>query len=138
MVRVDPLSPEERSERMSRVHGKNTKPELLVRRIVWSLGYRYRLQGKLPGRPDLVFASRKKVIFIHGCFWHQHRNCGQYRMPHSRLDFWLPKLKGNVKRDKRNQQALIKVGWSYLIVWECELKNQQVLIKRIEDFLHES
>lgn len=138
MVRIDPLSPEQRSERMSRVRSKNTKPELLVRRIVWSLGYRYRLQGKLPGRPDLVFAGRKKAIFIHGCFWHQHKNCRQYRMPHSRLDFWLPKLKGNVKRDEQNQQALHKIGWSYLIVWECELKDQQTLVKRIIDFLHES
>jgi DNA mismatch endonuclease (patch repair protein) len=133
--RLDPLSPAERSERMSRVRGKNTKPELLVRRLVWSLGYRYRLQGKLPGKPDLVFASKKKAIFIHGCFWHQHKNCRQYRMPRTRLDFWIPKLKGNRQRDKRNQQALRKVGWSYLIVWECELKNHHVLTQRILNFL---
>ncbi|HBI46414.1 MAG TPA: very short patch repair endonuclease, partial [Planctomycetales bacterium] len=97
---MDSLSPEERSERMSRVRNKDTKPELVVRRLVHSLGYRYRLHsGRLPGRPDIVFAGRKKVVFVHGCFWHRHRGCALCRMPKSRLDFWAPKLEGNRRRD---------------------------------------
>jgi DNA mismatch endonuclease (patch repair protein) len=132
----DPLSPEQRSERMKRVRGKNTKPELYIRRLVWSLGYRYRLHSKkLPGRPDLVFRGRKKVIFIHGCFWHQHENCRQYRMPRSRLDFWLPKLEGNKKRDVLNQQLLREMGWEYLIIWECQLKDEEEIATRIITFL---
>jgi DNA mismatch endonuclease (patch repair protein) len=132
----DPLSSEQRSERMSRVRGKDTKPELKIRRLVWSLGYRYRLHSKkLPGRPDLVFPSRKKVIFIHGCFWHQHENCRQYRMPRSKLDFWLPKLEGNKKRDAVNLQKLCETGWHSLIVWECQIKDEKEIAKRIIDFL---
>lgn len=133
----DPLSPEQRSERMSRVHGKDTKPELLIRRLVWSLGYRYRLHSKkLPGRPDLVFPGQKKVIFIHGCFWHQHGpNCRQYRMPRSKLDFWLPKLEGNKKRDALNQALLREMGWDVLIIWECQLKDKQQVVSRILNFL---
>lgn len=122
---------------MSRVHNKDTKPELLVRRIVWSLGFRYRLQGKLPGRPDLVFARKRKAIFVHGCFWHQHKRCRQYRMPGSRLEFWLPKLKGNIERDSANQRALRKRGWDYLIIWECQLKDKEGVTDRILDFLNE-
>lgn len=132
----DSLSPEERSERMSRVRHKNTKPELVVRRLVWSLGYRYRLHSrKLPGNPDLVFAGRKKVIFVHGCFWHQHENCRQYRMPRSKLDFWLPKLESNKLRDKRNQQLLREQGWDYLVVWECQLKDKTQVENNIISFL---
>lgn len=135
----DPLSPEQRSERMSRVRGKDTKPELKIRKLVWSLGYRYRLHSKkLPGRPDLVFPSRKKVIFIHGCFWHQHGdNCRQYRMPRSRLDFWLPKLESNKKRDVLNQQLLSEQGWDYLIIWECWLKDTEEVATRITNFLED-
>lgn len=132
----DPLSPAQRSERMSRVRSKNTKPELQIRRLVWSLGYRYRLHSKkLPGRPDIVFPGRKKVIFIHGCYWHQHDNCRQYRMPRSKLDFWLPKLEGNKKRDVFNQQMLREMGWDYLVIWECQLKDKEKVASRIVDFL---
>jgi DNA mismatch endonuclease, patch repair protein len=133
----DSLTPEQRSERMGRIKNKNTKPELQVRQLVWSLGFRYRLHNrKLPGSPDLVFAKRKKAIFVHGCFWHQHGGeCRQYRMPRSKLDFWLPKLEGNKQRDARNQQILIEMGWSYLIIWECELKGKGELANRILTFL---
>ena len=135
----DPLTPEQRSERMSRVRNKDTKPELIIRKLVWSLGYRYRLHyKKLPGRPDLVFPSRKKAIFIHGCFWHQHaEGCRQYRMPRSKLDFWLPKLEGNKKRDALNQESLREMGWDYLVIWECQLKDRdkQLLESRVVDFL---
>ncbi len=137
-LRRDPLSSEQRSERMSRVRGKNTKPELWVRRIVWSLGFRYRLHSaRLPGRPDIVFTRLKKVIFIHGCFWHQHQGCRHYRMPQSRLGFWLPKLEGNAERDRLNQKALRKLGWSYLVIWECQLRDTLSVAKRINGFLNE-
>ena len=133
-MRRDPLSPAERSERMSRVRGKNTKPEVKVRRLIWSLGFRYRLHGKLPGRPDIVFPGRKKGIFIHGCFWHQHKSCRQYRMPRTRLDFWLPKLHGNARRDRLNRDAIRKMGWHSLTIWECQLKDER-LANRIISFL---
>ncbi len=134
--RFDSLSPEERSERMSRVRGKDTKPELVVRKLVWAMGYRYRLHSrKLPGRPDLVFSGRKKLIFVHGCFWHQHENCRQYRMPRTRLDFWLPKLESNKRRDARVREELDALGWNILILWECELKNMEELATRISHFM---
>ncbi len=135
---MDTLTPEQRSERMGRIHALDTTPELIVRRLVWSLGYRYRLHvGRLPGRPDLVFASRRKVIFVHGCFWHRHRNprCHLARLPKSRLDFWLPKLAMNSQRDRRNLQALRRGGWRALIIWECELRNPDRLNRRIQRFL---
>ena len=136
-VSYDPLSPEQRSERMSRVRNKDTKPELKIRRLVWSLGYRYRLHSKkLPGHPDLVFPARKKVIFIHGCFWHQHgENCRQYRMPKTRLEFWLPKLEGNKRRDAENQRLLREMGWDHMIVWECQIKAIGEVAQRIANFL---
>lgn len=134
----DTLTPEQRSERMSRVRGKDTGPELTVRRIVHALGYRYRLHGsKLPGRPDLVFASRKAVIFVHGCFFHRHPDptCKLARLPKSRLEFWRPKLEGNRARDERNVRELVGTGWRVLTVWECELRDKMPLIRRITDFL---
>lgn len=134
-MRRDPLSPEERSERMSRIRGKDTRPEIIVRRLIHALGYRYRLQAKdLPGRPDLIFRPRNSVIFVHGCLWHQH-GCNQYRMPHSRLDFWLPKLTRNVERDKEVSRKLADDGWKSLTIWECELKDLKAVEKRIIRFL---
>lgn len=123
---------------MSRVRGKDTKPEMLVRRLVHSLGYRYRLHRKdLPGKPDLVFGPRRKVIFIHGCFWHQHPdpNCKLARMPKSRQDFWRPKLRKNRERDEANRAALEADGWQVLEIWECELKDLEALEKRLVEFL---
>jgi len=117
---VDTLSPEKRSELMSLVRNKNTKPEMVVRRIVYGLRYRYRLHGhNLPGRLDLVFKSRKKVIFVHGCFWHGHRGCKRATPPKSHLDFWLPKLENNKERDGKNQRLLKESGWRYIIIWGC-------------------
>lgn len=134
---MDPLSPKERSERMARVRNRDTKPELAVRRLVHSLGYRYRLHRRdLPGRPDLVFAGRRKVIFVHGCFWHRHGTCHSgTRVPKSRLDFWLPKLESNRERDRVNQEALAKLGWDVLPIWECEIKDTATLAERITRFL---
>lgn len=133
---VDTVSKEKRSDIMSRVRGKNTAPEMLVRRLVFALGYRYRLHdARLPGKPDLVFAGRKKVIFVHGCFWHRHDGCALARMPKSRTDFWARKLAGNQERDSKNQAALRKLGWRVLIIWECRLSDQAVLRRRIARFL---
>lgn len=133
---MDTLSREQRSERMSRVKGKDTKPEMKVRRLIHRLGFRYRLHvADLPGKPDLVFAGKKSVIFVHGCFWHRHRGCPLCRMPKSKLDFWKSKLEGNRKRDSRNQQKLRKEGWRVLIVWECQLTNEETLTSTIVKFL---
>jgi DNA mismatch endonuclease (patch repair protein) len=102
---------------MSRIRQTDTKPEMIVRGLVHRLGYRYRLHSRaLPGTPDLVFRSRKKVIFVHGCFWHQHENCRQYRMPRSKIEFWQTKLQANKRRDLESQEKLIKLGWKILII----------------------
>ncbi|MFO7904035.1 MAG: very short patch repair endonuclease [Planctomycetota bacterium] len=133
---MDSLTSTQRSERMSRVKAKDTKPELRVRRLVHGLGYRYRLhKRKLPGCPDLVFASRRKVIFVHGCFWHRHPGCRNTRLPKSKLDFWKPKLEANRERDLRNQRLLRQLGWTYLVVWECETGDVDRLAKKIVKFL---
>lgn len=133
---VDTLSPLERSQRMAKVKSKGTKPEMLVRRLVHSMGYRYRLHGPgLPGRPDLVFKGRRKVIFVHGCFWHRHEGCRLARLPKSRLDFWLPKLEGNKQRDAQKLEQLCQQGWKSLVIWECELKDLSSLEKRLRAFL---
>lgn len=135
---MDTLSKPERSERMSRIRSKDTKPEMQVRRLVHRMRYRYRLHRKdLPGKPDLVFAGRKKVIFVHGCFWHQHESasCKLARLPKSRLNFWLPKLEANAVRDKQNQEELLKLGWQVLVIWECTLKEPDTLKNTIENFL---
>lgn len=136
MVRLDTLSPKERSERMSRVRGRDTKPEMKVRRLIHGMGYRYRLHAKdLPGTPDIVFRKHQKAIFVHGCFWHRHKDCKLARLPKSRTDFWIPKLEGNRRRDEINQKMLGYKGWQFIIVWECELKDAQSLIRKIRAFL---
>lgn len=133
---VDTLSEQERSERMSRIKGKNSKPEMKLRRLVHGLGYRYRLHGQLPGKPDLVFPGRRKVIFMHGCFWHRHDNCPLARLPKSRLDFWKPKLEANTLRDQRNCQRLEKLGWDVLVIWECQMKNLEDVARIVTAFLN--
>lgn len=135
---ADTLTPSERSERMSRVRGKDTKPEMIVRGLTHGMGYRYRLHRRtLPGAPDLVFPSRRKVIFIHGCFWHRHSDpaCKLARLPRSRLDFWLPKLEGNHRRDIENQEQVRALGWQFLVVWECETRHREQLANTIRGFL---
>lgn len=123
------------SERMRRVASKDTKPELFVRRLVFSMGYRYRLHTrKLPGAPDLVFPSRRKVIFIHGCFWHRHRGCRRATFPATNVDAWRTKFDATIKRDKRNRRRLTSSGWQYQVIWECSLKETD-LADRIRDFL---
>ena len=123
---------------MSRVRGCDTKPEMLVRRLAHGMGYRYRLHRRdLPGSPDLVFPSRQKVIFVHGCFWHRHLDpdCKLARLPKSKLDFWGPKLETNRERDERNLALLAELGWDVLIIWECQTKNREELKARIGEFL---
>jgi DNA mismatch endonuclease (patch repair protein) len=135
---ADTLSPDDRSKRMSAIAGRDTKPELVVRRLLWRLGYRYRLQARdLPGRPDIVFRGRKKAILVHGCFWHRHPDpsCKLARLPKSRLDFWEPKLEGNRKRDEANLRSLRALGWHVLLVWECELRDREQLGNRLRAFV---
>lgn len=135
---VDTLTMLERSRVMSRIRSKDTKPEMVVRRLTHGMGYRYRLHDKkFPGCPDLVFRRRGKVIFVHGCFWHRHRNCALARLPKSNRDFWTPKLNANRKRDEKNLRALTKAGWSVLVVWECETSNADALARRIRGFLED-
>ena len=137
MTRYDPLTPAERRERMSRIRNVDTKPEMIVRRLVHGMGYRYRLHARdLPGVPDLVFRPRKKVIFVHGCFWHQH-GCCQYRQPRTKREFWIPKLAKNKARDAKVQRELRKLGWRIMVIWECQVKREAILRTRIKRFLEE-
>lgn len=132
---MDNLTPAERSRQMSLVRSKNTKPEMLVRHLLYELGYRYRLhRSDLPGRPDLVFPSRKKIIFVHGCFWHAH-NCRLGRMPKSRLGYWKNKIKRNRERDAVTVRRLRGMHWKCLVLWECQLRDVNALSHRVDRFL---
>jgi DNA mismatch endonuclease (patch repair protein) len=124
---TDTLSPTERSTRMALVRGKNTKPELRVRRALHAAGLRYRLHDKrLPGRPDIVFLSRRLAVEVRGCMWHQHPDpdCKLARMPKSRLDFWEAKLRSNAERDRRQEAGLAAMGWRLIVIWECEVPDE--------------
>lgn len=125
----------DRSENMRRIRSKGMLPELAVRSLVHRMGYRFRLHRKdLPGKPDLVFVSRRKVIFVHGCFWHAH-DCKMAHKPKSNADYWAPKLARNRTRDARNIETLTAVGWKSLIIWECETEVDKRLAQRIKTFL---
>ena len=135
---ADMLTPRQRGELMARIRSKDTRPEMRVRRLVHSMGYRYRLHAReLPGCPDLVFRPRRKAIFVHGCFWHRHEGCSRNRIPKSpeTRDYWLAKLNGNVERDRRNEAALREDGWRILVIWECETKDLTQIAGRIRNFL---
>lgn len=133
---MDKLTQQRRSENMRRIKSKGMKPEMLVRRLVHRLGYRYRLHRKdLPGKPDLVFAPRRKAIFVHGCFWHVHEDCIDGRAPKSNQGYWGPKLARNIERDKANIAALENTGWLVLVIWECETKDLELLNNRVSKFL---
>ena len=113
-----------RSEMMSRIKGRDTVPEIVVRRIAHGLGFRFRLYRKdLPGRPDLVFPRHRAVVFVHGCFWHRHDGCRYAYKPKSRVPFWTEKFRRNVARDQRNEAALRALGWRVFVIWECETRN---------------
>jgi DNA mismatch endonuclease (patch repair protein) len=118
---MDRLTIEKRSWNMSRIRGKNTKPEMVVRRFLYSKGVRYRLHATLPGKPDLVIA-KKVAVFVNGCFWHCHTGCAAFRIPKTRSEFWAAKLEGNVARDNANYKKLTDAGLRIIVVWECELK----------------
>ncbi|WP_122878678.1 very short patch repair endonuclease [Burkholderia pseudomallei] len=124
MGAVDPA----RSAQMALVRSRDTKPEMRVRKAMHAAGLRYRLHDRrLPGAPDLVFRSRRIVVFVHGCFWHCHPDCPANRLPKSRLDFWGPKLAGNVARDARKTAELEALGWTVLVIWECETRKAEIL-----------
>lgn len=132
---ADTLSPEGRSALMARIGPKNTKPELVVRRLLHAAGWRYRLHGKgLPGTPDLVFSGRKAVLFVHGCFWHGH-SCRLARLPKTRTEFWAAKLAANRERDARKVGELQDAGWRVMTVWQCSLKEPENLLVAMEEFL---
>ena len=134
---MDTRTPEQRRRIMQAVGTKNTAPELTVRRLLYGMGYRYRLHRKdLPGRPDIAFIGRKKAIFVHGCFWHAH-DCPKGRAPKSRLDYWQPKRQANINRDRMNTEHLGARGWTVLIVWQCELSDLDALAARLQDFVED-
>jgi DNA mismatch endonuclease (patch repair protein) len=125
----------DRSENMRAIRGKDTKPELVVRSLVHRLGYRFRLhRSDLPGKPDMVFPARRKVIFVHGCFWHSHR-CKAGLTPNTNKEFWAKKLRSNELRDQRTLDSLKKLNWKTLVIWQCQLKDAGKLHRRIERFL---
>ena len=117
---------------MSLIRSSNTKPELAVRKILHSLGYRFRLYKKdLPGKPDIILKRYKTVVFVHGCFWHQHKRCTRSNIPKSNISYWKPKLERNTKRDKKHKADLKRVGWKTIVVWECEIKAIEKLEKKL-------
>ena len=133
---MDTLTRQERSERMSRIRSKGMKPEIRVRKLIHGMGFRFRLHASnLPGRPDLTFPRRKKVIFVHGCFWHRHNRCKLARLPKSRQEFWFPKLQSNKARDKKIQAKLRHLGWRVLVIWECWLAEPKSVESKILEFL---
>jgi len=133
---TDHLSPERRSENMRRVRSKNSLPEMAVRKLVHGLGYRYRLHAKdLPGKPDLVFPSRRCILFVHGCFWHGHENCRKAQKPATNQQFWVAKLEKNYERDRLNLRALRRLGWRVMVVWECQTENLNKLTPKLCRFL---
>jgi DNA mismatch endonuclease (patch repair protein) len=133
---MDSLSPERRSWNMSRIRGKDTRPELVVRSLLHGLGYRFRLNRKdLPGKPDIVLPKYRTAIFVHGCFWHRHTGCKKCYTPKSSVDFWQRKFAGNAERDRNNAKQLRREGWRVIVVWECELGSLQKLQVRLDRLL---
>ncbi len=133
---TDVHTPAQRSFNMSRVKGKNTKPELLVRSLLHFMGYRFRLHRKnLPGKPDIVLPRYKTVIFVHGCFWHQHEGCPKATVPATNREFWVKKLQSAIDRDIQNRVKLEALGWRVVTVWECETKDIQALAFRLKKIL---
>lgn len=132
---MDTRTPKQRRRIMQAVKSENTKPELVVRKLLHRMGYRYRLHRKdLPGRPDIVLISRRKAIFVHGCFWHGHE-CRKGRLPKSRPDYWKPKLERNKERDREKSKMLELQGWAVLVIWQCETLDLDALEARLYDFV---
>ena len=139
---MDIWDKKKRSEVMSKIRSKNTKPEIALRKALYSRGLRYRVNyKKLPGKPDIVFTQYNTVIFVHGCFWHGHDNCGDSHIPKTNTEFWSAKIARNKERDNNNIMQILSMGWKVLIIWDCEIQqkdNIRVLIQKIEDILLES
>ena len=135
---MDFITPEQRSWNMSRIRNRDTKPELIVRSLLHRKGYRFRLHRKdLPGKPDIVLPRFKKIIFVHGCFWHRHEECRYAYSPKSRVSFWQNKFSQNVKRDKEVKEALSQLGWQVHVIWECETKKAQLMERTINEIFSE-
>jgi len=141
---ADVFTPEKRSQVMSRIRGRDTKPELAVRSMLHRMGYRFTVNGpknkSLPGRPDIVLPKYKTVIFVHGCFWHGHKGCKYFRMPSTRTEWWTEKINGNIARDLRNEDDVRNQGWKVIMVWECEFKSRATrddLKIRLSHLIHE-
>lgn len=133
---ADIMTSEQRSERMRKIRSHDTKPEIVIRKLIHHMGYRYRIHVKdLPGTPDIVFSSRRKIIFVHGCFWHMHEACRDGKIPGSRKEYWEPKLFRTRARDEKHQVELANSGWATLIIWECELSDLTRVELKIKDFL---
>jgi DNA mismatch endonuclease (patch repair protein) len=135
---TDVFSKEKRSWIMSRVKGCDTKPERLIRSLVHRMGFRFRVHRRaLPGNPDIVLPRHRKVIFVHGCFWHGHKRCPRSKRPTTNKSFWERKLDGNIERDKRFRTELQRMGWKVLVVWQCETRNQETLLGKLGRFLYD-
>lgn len=133
---MDFLTPGERSAAMAKVRGKDTTPEMAVRRAIWHLGHRYRLHvAHLPGRPDIVLPRHRLAIFVHGCFWHRHEGCRKATWPKSNAAFWADKFAANVARDRRKETGLVAMGWRVAVVWECEALSAEKLSARLAQIL---
>lgn len=131
---ADIFDKSKRSEIMSKISGKETKPEILVRKYLFAHGFRFRKNDKrLPGKPDIVLPKYKTVIFVHGCFWHGHEGCKKSKLPETRKEFWEEKINSNIERDKKNITTLENTGWKVMVVWECELKNHEIKLQDVVD-----
>lgn len=134
---MDNKTAEQRHENMSRIKGKDTKPEILVRKYLFSRGFRYRKNvGKMPGHPDIVLPKYRAVVFVHGCFWHGHENCRYARIPSTNIAFWEQKIRSNRERDAKTTAQLLEKGWNVIVVWQCELKNKaerEITLVKIEN-----
>ena len=129
----DIFSRKKRSEIMSKISGKETKPEIIVRKFLFSKGFRYRKNDKrYPGKPDIVLPKYKTIIFIHGCFWHGHKGCKKSKLPDTNRDFWENKITSNIKRDKKNRKQLERQGWFVYIIWQCQLRNETMKVKTLD------
>ena len=135
---MDRVSKEKRSDIMSRVRSKNTKPEEMVRKYLFSHGFRYRKNdGRYPGHPDIVLPKYKTVVFVHGCFWHRHPGCSRATTPSTNQEYWLKKFERNIERDRKERQQLEDMGWHVIVVWECEISNRQKREKRLSALIEE-
>ena len=135
---MDTISPELRSRNMAAIKCSNTKPEILVRKLLHALGFRFRLHRRdLPGRPDIVLPRYNSVVFVNGCFWHQHKGCKLAHKPASRQEYWVAKLERNVKRDQSSFSKLTQLGWQVIVVWECDLRNPDAVGRRLQTLLEQ-